>query len=339
MPVGRDRSPPRATCATLPAMRRTLALLPLLAACDGDRVLLHHSVIPGAVDGIALGADEDDLHVQRPDGTLRRVATRNGRGLETFDPQPGQTERLLALDESQRTVRVLAASEDALFVWQGGVASEPLRAEPGGGEGVVHGAFFGGGLAIVRPPQEPEEGDPACGIELWVDGEVTTHALAEIACTEEAALTADPAEPVAWVTSSEGAWLVTPDAVTVLPDATGDLATFDRTTGSAILSTRDGDTLDAWTAEGEPLWEETVELVDVRIQDISTLGASGLVAVATRKGVGGTISLLDSTTGDGLVATGTPVAGRAISGGDGTMVALSIGTEVHTFLVRVGGAP
>lgn len=331
-------SPGGRRCATLPAMRPLLVLLPLLAACDGDRVLLHHSVIPGAVDGLALGVDEDDLHLQRPDGTLRRVATRNGRGLETFDPQPGQTERLLDLDESQQTVRALAVSDDALFVWQGGVASEPLRSEPGGGEGIVHAAFFGGGLAVVRPPPEPEEDSPACWIELWADDDPVTFAVPDSACTDDAALAADPVNPVAWLTTPDGAWVLTLDAATPLPDAAGDIAVFDPTTESAVFATRGGETLDAWTPDAEPLWEEQVELVDVRIRDISTMGTSGLIAVATQKGVGGTISLLDSTTGDGLVATGTPAAGQAISGGDGTMVALSIGTEVHTFLVRIGGA-
>lgn len=316
-------------------MRTPLLLICGLVACDGDRVLLHNSVVPGRADAIALGDETLDLHRQLPSGQLERVATRNGRVLETFDPQPDQVERLLDLDEIGGGARALAASQDALFVWAGGVAQEPLRTGPGGG-GVVHGALTDGGVVIVRPPQgdAATEDAPPCQAEFVLDDE-TVIALPAVACAGAGALVADPLAAVAWLVTPERSWVLTPDGAVEI-DTTGDLAAFDPVTGAAVVATREGSMIDAFDESGQPVWDESVELVGHRILDLSTLGTAGAIAAATSRGASGTISLLDATSGDGLVAVGTPAAGRAISGGgDGSMLALSVGEEVHTFIVRL----
>lgn len=317
-------------------MRIPLLLLGGLAACDGDRVLLHNSVVPGRADAIELGDETLDLHRQLPSGRLDRVATRNGRVLETFDPQPGQVERLLDLDEVGGGARALSASEDALFVWADGVAKEPLRTAQGGGAGVLHGALTDGGVVIVRPPQGDALDDdaPPCQAEFLLDDDSVVP-LPAAACTAPGALVADPLSEVAWLVTLEGAWALTPESATEI-DTTGDLAAFDPVTGAAIIATRDGSMLDAFDEAGLPIWEESVELVGHRIIDLSTLGTAGAIAAVTSQGASGTVSLLDAINGDAIVAVGTPAAGRAVSGGgDGKMLALSVGDEVHTFLVRL----
>jgi hypothetical protein len=317
-------------------MRSPLLLLAGLAACDGDRVLLHNSVVPGKADAIALGDETLDLHRQLPNGQLERVATRNGRVLETFDPQPGQVERLLDLDEDAGRARALAASDDALFVWVDGVAQEPLRTEPGGGAGVLYGALTDGGVVIVRPPQEVAEGEdaPACQAEFVLD-DTSVLALPATACSASGALVADPLAPVAWLFTVEASWVLTPDGVTEV-DTTGDLAAFDPVTGAAVVATRDSSLVDAFDETGAPVWEETVDIVDHRINDLSTLGTAGAIAAVTTRGASGTVSLLDATSGDPIIAAAMPAAARAVSGGgDGKLLAVSVGEEVHTFLVRL----
>jgi hypothetical protein len=317
-------------------MRTPLLLIGGLAACDGDRVLLHNSVVPGRADAIALGDETLDLHRQLPSGQLQRVATRNGRVLETFDPQLDQVERLLDLDEVGGGARALAASDDALFVWADGVAQEPLRTEPGGGAGILHGALTDGGVVVIRPPQGDELDDdaPPCQAEFLLDDNSAVP-LPAGACTASGALTADPLSAVAWLVTLEGAWVLTPDAAIEI-DTTGDLVAFDPVTGAAVIGTQDGSMVDAFDEEGLPIWEESVEIVGHRVIDLTTLGTAGAIAAVTSKGASGTVSLLDATTGDAIVAVGTPAAGRTVSGGgDGKMLALSVGDEVHTFLVRL----
>jgi hypothetical protein len=308
----------------------------LTTGCDGDRVLLHNSVLPGPTAAIAIGGDGDDIHVQRTDGTLARLATRNGRELEVFDPLTTEPERLLDLYEADGNARALAVSDDALFIWRDSLAEEPLRQDADGGAGVVYGAFCGGGFVIVRPPFI-EEGDedpeaPPCQAEFHIDDDVFEVALPEEACETTGALAADPLEPVAWLAGQESAWLLTPDDVTTL-DSAGDMAVFDPTINGVVIGLRGGRELEAWAADGTSPWYIRL---NQEIRGITSLGTAGAIAIITSPGVGGTISLLDAATGDGIMASATPTVGKTISGSqNGDMLALGLNNEVHTFLVRL----
>jgi len=313
-----------------------IGLLFALTSCAGERVLVHDAVLPGRAEALALGDDPRDLHRQRPAGQLERVDVARGRVAETFDPQPDRTERLLDLDENSNAARVLAASDDALFVWTDGIAREPLLSDPTAGAEVRHGALTEGGFVVVLPDVGVEA--PSCAARFVGTTEATLPLPAE-ACTASGALVADPLEAQAWLFTTEGSWVLTPEAVKAF-DAAGDVATFESVTGSAMVATAGASVVDAFDDGGGPIWAEPVELVGHRIRALTNLGTAGVIVVASGRRGGGSVSLLDATTGDGVVAMATPVEGHAVSGGgEGRNLALAVAEEVHLFEVRPGTHP
>ena len=311
-------------------------LLYALPGCAGDRVILHAGVLPGRADAVALGDDPSDLHRQRPSGQLERVDLPRGRVAETFDPQTDRTERLLDLDEDGSSARVLAASDDALFIWADGTAQEPLLSDPGAGGGVRHGALTQGGFVVVLSGVGLDA--PECTAR-FVGTAAATLPLPAEACTASGALVADPLEAQAWLFTTAGSWVLTPASVAGF-EAAGDVATFEPVTGSAVVATAGTSVLDAFDADGAPIWSEPVELVDHRVRALTALGTAGIVAVASGRGASGSVSLLYGTTGDGVVALATPAESHAISGsGDGQSLALAVADEVHLFDIQLGAAP